>query len=175
MVDLSNVLLQKPEGDATVSPLVPSRMAAAQFVARPAQSQGTIETTFRIHMSPDSLELLGLKIGDLCEIFHEDGTTAGFGISWRAAEGIGSNPKVKPVKMTETLRGAFSIAYGAHVGLSKTSTKKMHAEKVVLSDVTPSDYDKKPDVEDNGWRWRCGGLLSKLWTSLTSKGAFSQM
>ncbi|KAK5676157.1 AAA+-type ATPase [Elasticomyces elasticus] len=130
------------------------------FVVRTLQPiTSSLEGAFRVHLTQDSLSALGLNTGDLCLI--TTGTTTGLGIAWRATDKMGNSPKHRPAKMTETLRGAFGISDGAQVtiGRAKSGTKIVLAEKVVLTDVTPSDYGDPTSMEDGRWRTRATNLL----------------
>ena len=146
---------------------------AVHFVVRPLQSNpGSLEGAFRVYISPECLDQVSVKVGDLCEIWDERGETAvGYGIAWRATDRMGSSPKVVPAKVTEALRGAFGIEEGIHVNLCKTKGKIVHADKVTLTDVTPAEYVEghESELDDGKWTWRCGYILSKSqWLSLRS-------
>ncbi|KAK5734407.1 AAA+-type ATPase [Elasticomyces elasticus] len=119
----------------------------------------SLEGAFRVHLTQDSLSALGLNTGDLCLI--TTGSTTGLGIAWRATDKMGNSPKHRPAKMTETLRGAFGISDGAQVtiGRAKTGTKIVLAEKVVLTDVTPSDSGYATGLEDDKWLARATTTL----------------
>jgi AAA family ATPase len=118
-------------------------------------------------MPPDTLTQLNLSIGEVCQIDStDDSQTLGYGIAWRATDGIGSSPKVRPAKMTDHLRDAYDIKEGSHVNISKTNAQVVLAEKIILVDVTPSDYGKREELEDGRWYWRCGSLLSKSFQSI---------
>ena len=134
------------------------------FAVRSLPSTTGLDGAFRVHVLPEHLDQAGLKLGALCEITGEDGTAVGYGISWRATDKMGTNPKVRPAKMTETLRTAYGIRDGSHVMLHQTEAKIVHAEKVFLIDVTPNEYvaGHEPELEDNKWRIRCAAALGKL-------------
>ncbi|KAK4542577.1 hypothetical protein LTR36_006625 [Oleoguttula mirabilis] len=53
---------------------------------------------------------------------------------------MGNSPKLRPAKMTDTLRTAFGFKEGSHVTISKTTAHILHADRITLTDVTPSDY-----------------------------------
>lgn len=85
------------------------------FVVRPLPLAGAgLDGAFRVHLSPESLDLLGLKVGELCQITGESGGI-GYGIAWRATDKMGNSPKLRPAKMTDALRTAFGFKEGAHV------------------------------------------------------------
>ncbi|KAK1002540.1 AAA+-type ATPase [Friedmanniomyces endolithicus] len=123
----------------------------SSFVVRLLPSSG-LEGAFRVHLSPESLERLDLKVGELCQMSGESGK--GYGIAWRATDKMGNSPRLRPAKMTDTLRAAFVFKEGSHVTITKTTATIVHADKVTLTDVTPSDYANPPDVEDGRWRGR---------------------
>ncbi|KAK3664681.1 AAA+-type ATPase [Elasticomyces elasticus] len=130
------------------------------FVVRTLQPiTNSLEGAFRVHLTQDSLTALGLNTGDLCLI--TTGSTTGLGIAWRATDKMGNSPKHRPAKMTETLRGAFGISDGAQVtiGRAKTGTKIVLAERVVLTDVTPSDSGYATGLEDDKWLARATTTL----------------
>ena len=103
--------------------------ACLRFVVRRLPAAG-LDGAFRIHINPDFLDQVGLSIGDICEVLDENSDSVGHGIAWRATERMGTNPKVRPVKMTEAMMGSFGIKEGSHIKLSKTDVKVIHAEKV---------------------------------------------
>ncbi|KAK1053734.1 AAA+-type ATPase [Friedmanniomyces endolithicus] len=123
----------------------------SSFVVRLLPSTG-LEGAFRVHLSPESLERLDLKVGELCQMSGESGK--GYGIAWRATDKMGNSPRLRPAKMTDTLRAAFGFKEGSHVTIAKTTATIIHADKVTLADVTPSDYANPMDVEDGRWRGR---------------------
>ena len=133
------------------------------FATRTLPSIG-LDGAFRVHVLPEHLDQVGLKLGDLCEIADEDGQAVGYGVAWRATDKMGTNPKVRPVKMTEMLRVAYGIKEGSLVNLSRTEAKVVHAETVVLTDVTPNEYIEghEEELEDGRWRTRCATTLCKL-------------
>ena len=105
----------------------------------------------------------GLNTGNICQITDEDGKLLGHGIAWRALDKMGSAPKTKPAKMTETLRDAYGIKEGSHVGISSTQATIVHAGRVVLVDCTTVDPAKtgEKSAEDNKWQNRCRTALGK--------------
>ncbi|KXT18589.1 hypothetical protein AC579_9814 [Pseudocercospora musae] len=134
---------------------------ALHVVVRDLPSQ-TLEGAFRVHVLPDSLQQAHLKVGDICEITSEDGTT-GYGIAWRADDRMGSRPKNRPAKMTETFRTACGFQEGSKVTIAATDAKVYRADKIVLTDVTPAAY-KLPDhldLDDGCWRIRIEHLFSQ--------------
>ncbi|KAF2487543.1 P-loop containing nucleoside triphosphate hydrolase protein [Neohortaea acidophila] len=134
------------------------------FAVRPLPAHSGLDGAFRIHIPPEQLDVLGLRVGDVCEVSGgEHGTDLlGHGIAWRATEKLGANPKQKPAKMTDTLRHAFNIKEGSHVNLSPSRAKIARADKVVLTDVTPTEFlnGDAAETEDEKWWWRCGHTLS---------------
>lgn len=130
------------------------------FAARTLPSSG-LEGAFRVHVLPEHLDQVGLKLGDLCEITDENGEAVGHGISWRATDKMGTNPKVRPVKMTETLRAAYGIKDGSHVNLSRTDAKLVYAEKVVLTDMT-EHAEEQEGFDGGNWPIRIAYALCKL-------------
>lgn len=127
-------------------------------VVRPLPSTG-LEGAFRIHVLPESLEQAQLKVGDVCEIFSDDGSI-GYGIAWRADDKMGNRPKNRPAKMTETARTAFGFEEGSRVTLSATDVRISTADRIVLSDVTPQEYNRPGDQDDGCWETRIKSLFS---------------
>lgn len=116
-----------------------------------------LKGAFRIHITPDALQQLKLKVGDVCNIIGEDGIR-GMGIAWRAADKMGTSPKSQPVKMTETMRDTFGFKQGNLVTIERQDDLAIQpALKVMLTEITPNDYDG-PD--DNRWKNRCRAELS---------------
>lgn len=129
-----------------------------QFVVRSQPSTAGLNEAFRVHISPDSLEHLKLNTGDLCTITGENDEILGRAFAWRAKDGMGSNPKMRPAKMTETMRAAYNIDEGRYVNLNATTAKLVHADKVTLTDVTPKNYiveGHENALEERRWRGRC--------------------
>jgi AAA family ATPase len=128
------------------------------FVVRllPPPANGGLDGAFRVHLSPDALVSLDLKTGQLCHITGEHGES-GYGLAWRATDKMGNNPKLRPAKMTVTLTTAFGFREGSQVTITKTSAQIVRADKVTLSDITPSDYDNSEDPR--AWYWPCGNHL----------------
>lgn len=124
-----------------------------------------LDGAFRIHVLPEHLDQAGLRLGDLCEITDENGSAVGYGVAWRATDKMGTNPKVRPVKMSETLQAAYGIRASSQVMLYHTEAKVVPADEVVLTDVTPSQHLENAQQEDAAnaaWRWRCGHALGEL-------------
>lgn len=135
------------------------------FVARALPSAGGLDAgAFRVHLLPEHLDQLGLKLNDLCEITGENGDAKGYGIAWRAVDKMGTNPKNRPAKLTETLQTAFGIKEGSQIMLYRTDAKVIHADEIVLTDITPNDYaENDPDDRENGrWRGRIAAALCEL-------------
>lgn len=131
-------------------------MGELRFVVRPLTAAG-LDGAFRVHISPEALEKLGLKVGEICQITDEDGAS-GLGIAWRAADRMGNSPKVQPAKMSDTLRETFGFKQGTQITIAKSDRKVTRAQKVSLMDVTPSDYD---GTDDGSWITRCRHMLGE--------------
>jgi AAA family ATPase len=132
-------------------------MGELKFVVRPLTATG-LDGAFRVHIAPEALDKIGLKVGDICQITDEDGSS-GFGIAWRAADRMGTSPKVPPAKMSDALRETFGFKQGTQITISKCDKKITRAQTVSLTDVTPSDYD---GTDDGNWVGRSRSLLSKF-------------
>lgn len=132
-------------------------MGELRFVVRPLTVNG-LEGAFRVHIAPEALDKIGLKVGDLCHIADEDGST-GLGIAWRAADRMGTSPKVPPAKMSVTLCETFGFKQGTQITISGCDKKITRAQTVTLTDVTPSDYD---GTDDRNWVTRCRYLLGRF-------------
>jgi AAA family ATPase len=133
-------------------------MGELRFVVRPLTATG-LDGAFRVHIAPEALDKIGLKVGDICQITDEDGST-GLGIAWRAADRMGTSPKVPPAKMSDALRETFGFKQGTQITISKCDKKITRAQTVSLTDVTPSDYD---GTDDGSWVGRCRYLLSEFY------------
>lgn len=132
-------------------------MGDIAFVVRPLPANG-LDGAFRVHLAPEALIQLGLKVGDVCTIIGEDGIR-GTGIAWRAADKMGSSPRVQPAKMSETLRDTFGFKQGTHVRIEKTpGARIVEADKIALTDVTPVDYD---GTDDGCWTGHCIATLGE--------------
>lgn len=138
----------------------PGRMDASHVVVRLQQSKG-LQDAFRVHLLPESLTDAGLKLNDLCHIISEDGNTTGYGIAWRAEDKMGSRPKMRPAKMSETFRDLYDFKDGSKVRVTRTETKLYPADKIVLYDVTPEGHNKPDAVDETNWEWRIGSLFGK--------------
>ena len=82
-------------------------MGELRFIVRPLTTTG-LDGAFRVQIAPEALDKIGLKVEDICQITDEDGTT-GLGIAWRAADRMGTSPKIPPAKMSDTLRETFGF------------------------------------------------------------------
>lgn len=118
-----------------------------------------LEGAFRVHVQPESLNQAALKVGDVCKIESEDGIR-GYGIAWRAADGMANRPKNRPIKMTETIRTAFGFDEGSRVTISPTDVEILPADSIVISDVTPTDYASGTGEDGGPWKYRVAGLLA---------------
>ncbi|KAK5118089.1 hypothetical protein LTR62_004135 [Meristemomyces frigidus] len=126
------------------------------FVIRPLPGAG-IDGAFRVHLSPDSLEKLGLQHGvDICQITGEKCT--GYGIAWRAMDKMGTNPKLRPVKLTSIAQSAFGFEEGSHVTISKSAASRVLATRITLADDTPQEW-KNAEDKDFAWQARANVLL----------------
>lgn len=77
---------------------------------------------------------------------------------------MGTNPKQRPAKMSDVLRRAYNIDEGSHVWIKKAENVQLvHADEIVLADVTPTEYldGTVAEIEDNCWWWRSGLSLSE--------------
>ncbi|KAL1303368.1 hypothetical protein AAFC00_006765 [Neodothiora populina] len=131
------------------------------FTVRPLIPSATVlEGAFRVHIPTKDLEILGLKAGDLCQINSADGP-AGVGIAWRSTE-QNAKPQIHPVKLTDTLRDAFSLKLGNHVNIQKAASQKIvHANRVIVIDVTDSSAIEATK-DDNNWKLRCAFTLGNV-------------
>ncbi|GIZ45833.1 hypothetical protein CKM354_000898400 [Cercospora kikuchii] len=145
-----------PSGD-TNKP-APAKMDASHVVVRLQQSKG-LQDAFRVHVLPESLTDAGLKLNDICQITSEDGMTTGYGIAWRAEDKMGSRPKTRPAKMTETFRDLYDFKDGSKVKISRADTKLYPADRIVLYDVTPEGHNKPDVVDETNWEMRIGVLF----------------
>ncbi|USW55696.1 Putative AAA+ ATPase domain, ATPase, AAA-type, core, AAA ATPase, AAA+ lid domain-containing protein [Septoria linicola] len=139
------------KGETASTTTKAGKMDASHVVVRLQQSKG-LQDAFRVHILPESLTDAGLKLNDLCQITSEDGMTTGYGIAWRAEDKMGSRPKVRPAKMTETFRDLYDFKDGSKVKISRTDMKIFPADKIVLYDVTPEGHNK-PDAVDEVTHW----------------------
>lgn len=107
------------------------------------------------------MQQAGLTFNEPCQILDEYGKVIGCGIAWRAADKMGASPKMRPARMSETLRGAFGIKEGSHVSLQRSSVKTLHAEKLSLTDVTPNERStgQEDEMDSRRWRTRCAAAL----------------
>ncbi|WPA99350.1 uncharacterized protein RHO25_003967 [Cercospora beticola] len=133
-------------------------MDASHVVVRLQQSKG-LQDAFRVHVLPESLTDAGLKLNDICQITSEDGLTTGYGIAWRAEDKMGSRPKTRPAKMTETFRDLYDFKDGSKVKISRADTKLYPADRIVLYDVTPEGHNKPDVVDETNWEWSIGKLF----------------
>lgn len=126
------------------------------FVVRPLPPSTALDGAFRVHIPAKDLEPLGLKAGDLCQLSSADGLT-GVGIAWRSVE-QNAKPQVHPVKLTDNLREAIGFKLGSQITISKTGGKIVHADRVIIVDVTDkSTLDAAKN--DNNWQLRCAFTL----------------
>ncbi|KAF2208118.1 hypothetical protein CERZMDRAFT_114831 [Cercospora zeae-maydis SCOH1-5] len=136
-------------------------MDASHVVVRLQQSKG-LQDAFRVHVLPESLSDAGLRLNDICQITSEDGLTTGYGIAWRAEDKMGSRPKTRPAKMTETFRDLYDFKDGSKVKISRADTKLYPADRIVLYDVTPEGHNRPDVVDETNWEWRIGTLFGMV-------------
>lgn len=139
------------------------------FVVRNNTGATGLDGAFRVQLAPDAIQQAGLVFNELCEITAEDGRLVGCGIVWRAAEKLGSAPKTKPVRLSETMRDAFGIKEGSVVSLAPHKAEILHADRVVLTDVTTDLQLAEQDKESKRWHGRCTAALCKLKMPQSSK------
>ncbi|KAK5169510.1 AAA+-type ATPase [Saxophila tyrrhenica] len=116
-------------------------------------SQG-LDGAFRLHLSQESLDAAGLKLGEICEITKDDSVTVGHAIAWRAADRARSSTTgAKPVAMSQMLRSAFNVLEGSLVHVRRTTAPRAHATKVVLRDITmPENVPGGNNPDDGKWK-----------------------
>lgn len=126
-----------------------------------------LETAFRVHLMTETLAESSLKTGDICEISSDDGTM-GYGIAWRADDRAGNRPKTRPAKMTETFKNAFGFLDGSRVTVAQTDVKVYPAERIILTDVTPSEFVTSDDMDAGKWETRIRSLFGKSSLSINN-------
>lgn len=138
------------------------------FTVRPLPPTASLEGAFRVHIPAKDLDLLGLKIGDLCLLRSHDGST-GVGIAWRSTD-TSVKPQVHPVKLTDAMRDAFGFKLGNQITIQKQTGKIVHADRVVVIDVSDSE-NADSAKDDRNWKWRCGMTLGNV-EAITTGVAF---
>lgn len=130
------------------------------FVVRNNPGSTGLDGAFRVQVPPDAMQPAGLVFNQLCEVQGEDGRAVGCGIVWRAAEKLGSTPKTKPVRLSETMRDAFGIKEGGTVKLAPLTAGILRADRLILTDITLHPPAAGHDgEEDERWRIRCAYAL----------------
>ncbi|CAD0085228.1 unnamed protein product [Aureobasidium vineae] len=138
------------------------------FTVRPLPPTTSLDGAFRVHLTAKDLDLLGLKLGDLCVLHSGDGSSA-VGIAWRSMD-TSVKPQLHPVKLSEAMRDAFRFKLGSQITIEKINAKIAHADRVVVIDVSDSE---KIDLtkDDKSWKWRCGMALGNV-EAITTGVAF---
>jgi AAA family ATPase len=138
------------------------------FTVRPSGPSTSLDGAFRVHLTAKDLDILGLKLGDLCKLHSGDGSSA-VGIAWRSLD-TSVKPALHPVKLSEALRDAFGCKLGSQITIEKINAKIAHADRVVVIDVSDSE---KIDLtkDDKSWKWRCGMALGNV-EAITTGVAF---
>ncbi|KAF2857210.1 AAA-domain-containing protein, partial [Piedraia hortae CBS 480.64] len=106
----------------------------------PLKGSQDTKTAFRVHLSPETLEKLDLKIGQLCHITTDADAISGYGIAWRGNDSMDS-PKKASVKMSEVMRNTFGFKENQQVTISKAGNPILFASTVVLNEITPPEYE----------------------------------
>ncbi|QIW95283.1 hypothetical protein AMS68_000801 [Peltaster fructicola] len=132
-------------------------MGDIAFIVRTLPATASLKGAFRVHLAPETLQHLRLKVGDLCTIIGEDGTS-GAGIAWRAADKMGNAPKIQPAKMSEVLRDAYGFKQGTQVRIEAAATTLRPATRIALTEITPVGYEA--GVDDDRWKVRCVAQLA---------------
>ncbi|CAD0114281.1 unnamed protein product [Aureobasidium uvarum] len=138
------------------------------FTVRPLPPTTSLDGAFRVHLTAKDLDLLGLKLGELCILHSGDGSSA-VGIAWRSMD-TSVKPQLHPVKLSEAMRDAFGFKLGSQITIEKINAKIAHADRVVVIDVSDSE---KIDLakDDKSWKWRCGMALGNV-EAITTGVAF---
>ncbi|KAG9961992.1 AAA-domain-containing protein, partial [Aureobasidium melanogenum] len=138
------------------------------FTVRPLPPTTSLDGAFRVHLTAKDLDLLGLKLGELCTLQSGDGASA-VGIAWRSMD-TSVKPQLHPVKLSEAMRDAFGFKLGSQITIEKINAKIAHADRVVVIDVSDSE---KIDLtkDDRSWKWRCGMALGNV-EAITTGVAF---
>jgi AAA family ATPase len=141
---------------------------STMFTVRPSGPSTSLDGAFRVHLTAKDLDILGLKLGDLCKLHSGDGSSA-VGIAWRSLD-TSVKPALHPVKLSEALRDAFGCKLGSQITIEKVNAKIAHADRVVVIDVSDSE---KIDLtkDDKSWKWRCGMALGNV-EAITTGVAF---
>jgi AAA family ATPase len=141
---------------------------STMFTVRPSGPSTSLDGAFRVHLTAKDLDILGLKLGDLCKLHSGDGSSA-VGIAWRSLD-TSVKPALHPVKLSEALRDAFGCKLGSQITIEKINAKIAHADRVVVIDVSDSE---KIDLtkDDKSWKWRCGMALGNV-EAITTGVAF---
>lgn len=138
------------------------------FTVRPLPPTTSLDGAFRVHIPAKDLDLLGLRIGELCLLHSADGSS-GVGIAWRSTD-TSVKPQVHPVKLTDAMRDAFGFKLGNQLTIQKATGKIAHADRVIVIDV--SDHDQVDLAKDDkNWKWRCGMTLGNV-EAITTGVAF---
>ncbi|KAI5245873.1 AAA-domain-containing protein [Aureobasidium subglaciale] len=138
------------------------------FTVRPSPPTTSLDGAFRVHLTAKDLDLLGLKLGELCTLHSSDGSSA-VGIAWRSLD-TSVKPQLHPVKLSEAIRDAFGFKLGSQITIEKINAKIAHADRVVVINVSDND---KIDLtkDDKSWKWRCGMALGNV-EAITTGVAF---
>ncbi|THY31352.1 AAA-domain-containing protein [Aureobasidium pullulans] len=139
------------------------------FTVRPSPPTSSLDGAFRVHLTAKDLDLLGLKLGELCTLHSGDGSSA-VGIAWRSLD-TSQKPQLHPVKLSEPMRDSFGCKLGSQITIKKINNGKIaHADRVVVIDVSDND---KIDLtkDDKSWKWRCGMALGNV-EAITTGVAF---
>ena len=141
---------------------------STMFTVRPTPPTTSLDGAFRVHLTAKDLDILGLKLGDLCILHSGDGSSA-VGIAWRSMD-TSVKPQLHPVKLSEAMRDAFGFKLGSQITIEKINAKIAHADRVVVIDVSDSE---KIDLtkDDKSWKWRCGMALGNV-EAITTGVAF---
>ncbi|KAH0133013.1 hypothetical protein KCU67_g16552, partial [Aureobasidium melanogenum] len=95
------------------------------FTVRPLPPTTSLDGAFRVHLTAKDLDLLGLKLGELCTLHSGDGSSA-VGIAWRSMD-TSVKPQLHPVKLSEAMRDAFGFKLGSQITIEKINAKIVHA------------------------------------------------
>ncbi|KAI4729594.1 AAA-domain-containing protein [Aureobasidium sp. EXF-10728] len=138
------------------------------FTVRPLPPTTSLDGAFRVHLTVKDLGLLGLQPNELCIVHSGDGSSV-VGIAWRSLD-TSVKPQTHPVKLSEVMRDAFGIKLGSQITIEKINAKIVHADRVVVTDV--SDREKLDlTKDDENWKNRCAAALGNV-EAITAGVAF---
>lgn len=128
-----------------------------KYTVRPCKNQRTdLRDAFRVHFSTNTLSLLRLNAGDLCNIITSDNRSLP-AKAWPAVDKVMDSI----VMTTKTLQEAYNLHLGDQVTISRSENPASDAaaEEIVVEEIPDTDHGNPPAYRDKEDKTHWSSLL----------------